>query len=208
MRALYFIPLLACHEFNLNAEDAATGASDTGAEEFDTDGGSDTANSDNEPYVAVWYSIAARLNILDGYAGLSDAEVRFALGDAGLARQDCAPLDLSGLSIVETPTSGQYHQWNLTVPADTGCDAEGLVLPDSVGIGIGPLDPEVRAQLGTVGLDSEADSLWGAYFAPDAGSFVAFGYAIGAENASASGPPPDGTYLLEPLLLQRVPAAE
>jgi hypothetical protein len=102
-----------------------------------------------------------------------------------------------------------YAWWTFSVPDGGNCGDAEVVAPASLGMGIGPLDPEVRARLGTVDLDGEADQLWGGWLAAEEGEPSAFGYAQPSTGGiSADAPPPDGTYTLEPLLLHPLPLAE
>lgn len=204
MPILLFLAASGCTDFALEAAEGATGARDTGTGEA-ADGGADSANDDADNYVAAWYTLAASLQIAEGIPTTNGAIVRFVLGDAALVRQDCAPLELVSLVVTDPPAETFYAQWSLDVPAETGCVATDLALPLTLGIALGPLDPEVRAQLGTVGLDQEASHLWGASFSADGGALLPFGYASAAIDADASVAPTDGTYVLEPLLLQPVP---
>ena len=198
----------ACADFSLEADNSGFGGSDTGKDQAEDGDGTDTAGSDSDNYVAAWYTLGATLAITGGLPATDGAEVRFVLGDSSLNRQDCDPLDTTTLLVVDPPVEGTFAQWSLTVPTETGCAARELVLPSALSIAITPLDPEVRAQLGSVELEDQAPHLWGASFAADGGEFHAFGYAEGAADADASVAPPDGTYVMEPLLLQPVPVAE
>lgn len=196
-----------CAENNLAAMDAATGASDSGNSESD-DGTNDTGEADNSDYEAAWYTVGATLAISGGVATAAGSGVHFVLGDTDLVRLDCDELVLDTLETVEPPTEPYYAQWSLTVPADDGCGGVNATLPSSLSIAMGPLDPEVRAQLGTVGLDQESAHLYGAFFAANGGTIVPFGYAQGAIETDASAAPADGNYVLEPLLLQPVTSSQ
>lgn len=196
-----------CEDFSLEqALDNASGAADTAA----SDDGDETDDSGgaSDAFIAAWYTFAARFDIVGGEPTTDNASVRFVLGDAALVRQDCDDLDLASLVVADPPASGFYAQWTLTVPADVGCSAEPFETPATVSLAIGPLDPEVRAQLGTVGLDQEASHLWGASFSADGSALAPFAYVQGAADADASSALVDGTYVVEPLLLQPVAAAE
>jgi hypothetical protein len=206
--ALFGPTLLACEDFALEASKATDGAADT-AGGGDADNGADSGKPEDGPtYEAAWYSVEGSASVADGTAALEGFELRFALADVDLVRLDCDFLSLSDLAVSETPPEGMYAWWTFTVPANPGCEAENLQLPESLGVGLGPLDPEVRARLGTVDKDGVADELWGAWFSANNEDPVAFGYAEGTLGGPADVAPPDDSYALVPLLLQPVPASE
>ncbi len=186
----------------LSAKEAGDATADTASDdENDADADADTDTDADTDYIAEWYSLAAAASVDAGVAAA--LEPRFVIGSTELERRDCeamAPADLAATA----PTSESiYTYWTFTVPAHNGC--EGVTgTPARLGIGIGVLDPEVRARLGTVDLDGQADELWGAWLVADDNEPFPFGYAQGAGGVVADGPPPDGSYTLEPLLLLRL----
>lgn len=207
MFIFYILGFTGCTDSALSATEGATDASDTAGSDSD-DSTNDTAAEDNSDYEAAWFTLGATLTISGGIATAAGSSVHFVLGDPDLVRLDCDDLALDTLATVEPPTEPYYAQWSLTVPADDGCGGVNATLPASLSIAMGELDPEVRAQLGTVGLDQEASHLYGAFFGADGGPFLPFGYAQGAADADASAAPTDGSYVMEPLLLQPVTPAE
>lgn len=178
-------------ENDLTPEDADSGVLD------------DTA----APEVPTWYVVRAALSIEGGLAVPTGAEVTVDIVDADLERVNCSfSLAIDALDAApESPGEGVW--WELPVDAPNDACA---ALPASLILGVGALPSDVRARLGSVGLDDVADSLYGAWILPDgAESPSAFGYAgtaadLAGDDAAAL-PPPDGAYTLSPLFLLALP---
>lgn len=169
---------------------------------------SDTAGSDSVP--PAWYALDASLAIVDG-APVSDAAV-VALTVVGedLTTVLCdVPLGVEGVVEGEPDTKAQAQLavwWRIPVdPLEPSC----ADLPATLDVGVGELLPDVRAQLGTVGLDGVADALYGAYLRADDGPVWTFGWAgtdsDRAGDSEATLPPPDGQYTLSSLFLVPLP---
>ncbi len=207
MRLVLLLAVAACAEFDVASTKDGSGSSDTAS----SDGGDADADADaddtNEAFEAAAFSVAATLPVRGGEAVADGGSVWFVLASSSTERLDCAALDATSLAAAEPPTSSIYAYWTLTVPADTGCEGDP-VLPATLGLGIGELDPEVRARLGTVDRDGEADMLWGAWVVADGGAPFGFGYAEAGGGVLAGDPPPDGDYALEPLLIMRLSETE
>ncbi len=204
-----FVPLLiacGCTDMALNAKEAADATSDSGtSDEADADTDADTDADADSDFIPEWYSLAAVATVDGGVAG--SLEPRFVIGSSDLERRDCGVMAPSDLAATAPSSESIYTYWTFTVPTDNGCDGVAGT-PARLGVGIGVLDPEVRARLGTVDLDGVADELWGAWLIADDNVPFPFGYAQGAGGAPADGPPPDGSYTLEPLLLLRLSETE
>jgi hypothetical protein len=203
-----FVLLAACDAENLlAAEDESDATSDTGTA---YDGGVDSADEDSESdqVEAVFYSVGATLRVADGAASTEDAEVSLALAGAEQEDAGCAvPLEVGDLAVAEA-RDGVLAAWTLpVVPIDETCGVTGF--PGTLDLGLGALDPEVRARLGAAGVTLPAESLFGAYLGVDGGDLLAIGYATdGVTDEAADAGLRDGLYELWPLLLVRLPAAE
>ncbi|GDX78490.1 hypothetical protein LBMAG42_03010 [Deltaproteobacteria bacterium] len=209
----FLIPMLAlgalgCTDSALSTDFAGNG-SDTAAEADSNDSGQDEDSADELP-TAAWYSLQGTVAIRDGAAAAEGLSLHFVLADAALNAWDCAEMEVSSLQVVDPPPPDlgvELHAWwTLTVPQDTSCRETGL--PLELGFGIGELSPEVRARLGTVDLEDAAERLYGAWMVADGAEPFPFGYAEGAAVESTDGPPPDGVYALEPLLVVALPPEE
>ena len=194
-----------CADFSLEAT-RGSGGSDTGV-----NGAADSANETDtggeDSFEASWYTLTAHVRIDGGQASVEDAEVHLAVSDGAGGRYDCDSLDLATLAAASAPASETplYAWWTLSLPADPGCPAG--TYPTTLGFGIGALDPEVRARLGTEVPTPDATKVWGAWFSANGGELFAFGYAAGTGDVAADGPPPDGEYDLNPLLLVALPSS-
>ncbi len=172
-------------------------------------GDTDAADSADEAAPPVWYSFAATLSVADGQAVVDDAEGRLVLASADLTRSDCEALPASAVSVAEVPAVEEdlYVWWEFTLPVTGECAVAGL--PQRLGVGIGALDPEVRARLGPAGLNEKVDLLYGAWLSDDGGETVfPFGYAEGGLETEANAPPTDDRFELVPLLLLALPPVE
>lgn len=178
---------------------------DTGVEDTVTDSQEvdDTAPATSP----AWYVVRADLAVAGGAPVAEGAVVSIDVVDADLERTDCVvELDPAGLrAVTVTVAEPGSLWWELpVVPVAESC----ATLPSTLTLGLGSLDPDVRARLGAVQLDTVADSLFGAYLLLD-GAATAYGYA-GTESDLAGDnpallPPPDGRYRLAPLYLAPLP---
>ncbi len=191
---------LACTDAELAlAPGDAAGADNENA---DTDTQFDTGDTDEDrPLVPAWYSLAAELSVAGGDADLPGAEVWLVLADADLEREDCR-LAVDPLVEGTPPVGGPalLAWWEL--PVDAACVPEGA--PARLGFGVGELSPEVRARLGTVEREDDADTLYGAWLVADGAEAFPFGYAESAGGYDDAAVP-DGSLRLEPLLLVELP---
>jgi hypothetical protein len=182
------------------------GSFDPEAADNGTEDTSFVAPEDTGPEtVPAFYAVSATLTVLAGLPTTDGAEVTLEVVDADLQRTDCTvPLDTTGI-VAGTSSAGVPLWWELPVVADDAC----ATLPESISLGIGTLDADVRARLGTVDHEDVADSLYGAYLRVEGGEVWAFGYAGTdadlAGDAPAEDPPGDGTYALAPLYLAELP---
>lgn len=212
MRLLLLLGFGGCASFeNINADGApeSSGAADTATATAPTDTteNNDTTDTDRDPEPA-WFALRAVVSVLGGVPVATPAEAELTVVDADLETVICTvPLDVGGL--VGGPasvTEGVHLWWTLPVtPKDTGC----APLPATVRVGVGELVPDLRAQLGAVGLDDASAALYGAFAEVDAGGVSAFGVAGTAGGFDGEGaatvPVPDGAYTVQPLFLLPLP---
>jgi hypothetical protein len=159
------------------------------------------------PTAPAWYVVRAALAVIDGLPSAAGASITVDIVDEDLDRVDCS-VDLDAALVVAGPAadSSEPLWWEVPVsPATAPC----APIPDTLALGVGALEPDIRARLGTVGVDDVADSLYGAYLRADAGETSTYGYA-GTETDRqgddvATLPPPDGVYQLAPLYLLPLP---
>lgn len=192
-----------------NDVDDTAGASDTGWDSGDSgEDASDTAAQ----LVPTWYTVEGRLPVTGGVAVTEGAELQLVVVDADATSTVCVvPLDLAELRAGTPPAEGVTLWWELpVVQFDDSC-AEGL--PGSLGVGIGEMGADVLAELGSAGLESDAERLYGAYVKAGEEPVYIYGWAApgdpyaDAELPPVSDPPPDGLYELGPLYLLRLSAA-
>lgn len=156
-----------------------------------------------------WFAPRAVVDVVSGVPALSQLSI--AIVDADLQTQLCSivvPAESGAVGVSPDPAAALWI--DVQVPSsDTDCAPP----PALLGLGIGELPGDVRAQLGPSGLGDAEGSLYGAYArAPndDTEAVAAFGYAGTADNLAGQGsgalPPPDGQYVLNPLFLLRLPA--
>lgn len=201
MFALLF-SLFSCADFSLAAKNEATdGAGNDTAREGDADTATDAAED------AVWYAPAAFLSVVAGQAVTDGASVRLRLARADRTDIHCdLDLSVSGLAVATSPDPAIAFWWELPITGSGTSDCARITLPAKLGLGVGPLDPEVRARLGTVDREDEADGLSGAFARIDSGDVVAIGYAAPEDTSiEATNPPADGDYDLEPVFLLPAP---
>lgn len=193
--------LVACASSSLKGSaDSALDVSDTGADDS-SDG--DTA----APPEPSWFTVRAVIDVTAGVPSLSQLSV--IVVDVDMTTVVCELAQDPALAVVGTPPDADVASW--LVETLTPGDADCAELPSPLGIGIGTLPADVRAQLGPSGLDDVADSLFGAYVrAPEADTedLAAFGYAgttddLAGDDAAVL-PPPDGQYVLNPLFLLKL----
>lgn len=157
-----------------------------------------------DPATPAWYAVNAVVALSSGVPDPSTATLEVEVVDEDLVRIDCTvALDPSVLGGAEPPSDQIYTWWTLAVtPLEDPC----TTLPTTIELGLGTLDPEVRARLGSVDLDDAADRLWGTWMRVDGGDLWATGYATAASDPdTATMPPPDDTYTLVPLFLVPLP---
>lgn len=204
MKCLPLFLLLGCSESNLFAQEGATGGENDAGEDTAADAAEDTDSEDLEP--AVWYTLEATLRIDAGAASLDGAEGRLVLAGAELDRRDCSYLAEGAITVGSIPAVEERIDawWEFDISTVADCAYPGL--PKRLGVGIGALDAEVRARLGTVDQEDAADRLQGAWLSNDGGVTVfPFGYAEAGSAEVADVPAADGLYALVPLLLLAIP---
>lgn len=207
MMCLSVCLLAACSEdglFTVDGAGAENGADSASAEHAGANG-LDTGYAGP----AVWYTFAASLPIVEGAPSLEGATGRVVLADGELDRRDCAPVASTAITVGEVPEVDEtlFVWWQFDLTELGECATPGL--PSRLGVGIGALDAEVRARLGTVDRENDADKLYGAWLSTDDGlSVFPFGYADAGSVDAATAPAPDGTYELVPLLLLPLPPTE
>lgn len=211
MRLLLLTTLLAtgCSEAALKAEDA--GGTDGDMQDDTGSGGGDDSDTgvDTTPGLeAGWYTVRASFDVREGAATVGDASIEVLVIATDRASIVCTlPLNLVTLAVVESPDPEVAPLWwEVDVaPTESAC----ATLPGRLGLGVGALAADVRAQLGRDGLEAVAESLYGAYITADGGSLAAYGWAATKEglagDTAATLPPPDGTYQLEPVYLLPLP---
>lgn len=192
-------PLAGCADYALENKSSEDAESDEGGDVGDSD---DADTGLEEPVPDGWfpdatYGLAAGVPVADG-ASLSVVYADSTSGDIACS----AALDPAGLVAGESPDEAIWAWWEGPVTTlDSACEG----LPDTLGLGIGELHPDVRARVGADGLDDVADSLFGAYVRVNGEDLWAFGYAGTAADLAgddpAASPPPDGTYTLTALYL-------
>lgn len=205
--------LLGCADYAFK-EGAPTSAFDTAQEDGSADSADVPDTAADDAFEATWLTLDAVARVEGALAVADGAVARFTLADADLAARECDPVIGEGFApntppVLDGDASLQVW-WSMDAATDSGCtkwDYSG-----AIGFGIGTLDPEVRARLGTVNLEDEADTLLGAWFslgtATGSGPYVApfpFGYARRSDGTPGDGTLGDGEYTLTPLLLVAVP---
>ncbi len=204
MKCLPLFLLLGCSESNLFAQEGATGGENDAGGDTAADAAEDADSEDLGP--AVWYTLEATLRIAAGAASLDGAEGRLVLAGAELDRRDCSYLAAGAIAVGSIPAVEERIDawWEFDISTVADCAYPGL--PKRLGVGIGALDPEVRARLGTVDQEDAADRLQGGWLSNDGGVTVfPFGYADAGSEEVADVPAADGLYALVPLLLLAIP---
>lgn len=187
--------------------DSALNANKGAVEDPTFSGDTAVTDGDSAPTTfPAWYAVSAELTVAKGVATVDAASVTMEVVDSDLEGVSCL-VELSTDELVAGAPNqyGVELWWDLPVSATDSC----AVLPVSLSLGIGALDSDVRARLGTAELEDVADSLYGAYLRADGGDVWSFGYAGTAADLAGDGvaelPPPDGAYLLAPLYLAALP---
>lgn len=193
----------------VNDADDTAGAADSAPDTGDT--GEDASDS-GIALVPTWYTVEGRLPVVGGVGVTKGAEIVLVVVDADASTVVCeVPLDLTGLQVGTPPVEGVALWWELPVVGFADTCAEGL--PGSLGLGIGDMGADVLAELGSAGLESDAEHLYGAYVQAGEEPVYIYGWAApgdpysDAELPPVSDPPPDGLYELGPLYLLRLSAA-
>lgn len=186
----------------------AKGAPDSFTGTDYTDTGGSVGDSADAPQPA-WFAPRAVVEVAGGVPALT--QLSLAIVDADLQTVICTIVVPADAGVAGTSPDPAASLWlDVTVPASaTDCTPP----PATLGLGIGELPGDVRAQLGPSGLGGAEGSLYGAYaraLDDDTVEVSAFGYAGTPEDLAGQGtgalPPPDGTYTLNPLFLLRLPA--
>lgn len=205
--------LSACTDYAVK-DGAPTSAFDTAQEDGASDSGDVQDTAPDDTFEATWLTLGAVARVEGALAVADGAVANFTLADADLAARTCDPVVGEGFVPSTPPSLGEDASlqvwWSMEAVTASGCtkwDYSG-----AIGFGIGTLDPEVRARLGTVDLEAEADTLLGAWFslgsATGSGPYIApfpFGYARLSDGTAGDGLLADGEYTLTPLLLVAVP---
>lgn len=191
--------LAGCADYALEKGAPQDAEADEGGDADDSDH-ADTGSDEAAPNG--WYPDAT-FGLVSGGPVADGASITVVYGDSASGDVTCvASLDPSPLVAGDPPDETIWAWWEGPVTTlDTACDGQ----PDTLGLGIGELHPDVRARLGAAGLDDVADSLFGAFVRVNGEDLWAFGYAgtdadLGGDDAAAN-PPPDGTYTLSALYL-------
>lgn len=206
----HFLPTLllllsGCSEQNLTKGtfNDTGDAADTGG----GDGSNDSAEDTGPDTLPASYTVEASLVIQEGVAVTEGAAVSaLVIGDDGATVLCTVPLEAAGVVVDEAPDPDIGAWWAVEVePVDSSC----APLPRTLHLGIGVMAPDVLAQLGAVGMDAYAASLFGAYIAGEDGTVYVYGWAGTEADASGDDPAalplPDGVYGLHPLYLLPLP---
>jgi len=189
--------------------DSGGGGSTDESGDGSADGGVDSGASE---LAVSWWTLSASLVVLAEDPGevdpaLSVLEVRL-FDEAGV--EQCA--STATLDVARTarslPDPAVYGWWELTPGAWTGtCDAAQLAEQADPGLelGVGVLDPEIKAQMGAAGLgDAGVETLNGAYVSLDGGDTLwVYGVAglpdafSGAAGPATETPIPSGTWAIQ-----------
>ena len=198
--------IAGCASYDASKE--ASGAADSAASDATGTTPVDSDSGDSESDTAVppdpaWFAMDATVTVVGGVAVSAPATALVTVVGADLETVLCeVELDTAGVTPGPAAVGGVWLWWTLEVhPVDRAC----AVLPTTVALGLGALLPDVRAQLGAVGLDGASGSLYGAYLTVDDTSPVSFGVGGTTDGyggvGEASEPIPDGLYTLRTLFL-------
>jgi hypothetical protein len=190
-----------------SAENSLKSAGEAGDFAGDTGGvGVGVDDSADAPQPA-WFAPRAVVGVVEGVPVLRQLSLQIVDVDLQTVICQIAVPAESGLA-ASSPDLAAALWLDVTIaPQDGDC----AVPPATLGLGIGEIPGDVRAQLGPSGLSDVADSIYGAFSRSpnDATTEVAaFGYAGTPEDLAGDGaatlPPPDGEYVLNPLFLSRL----
>lgn len=216
MQTLVMISLVlaaGCADYNAALAPGGAKADDTSNADIGGDTGDVEDTAPDDAFVPAWVTFAAEVTVSGGVAAAEPTAANFLLADEAGEHATCDPLSPADFALAEPPlltdTDAASAWWSAASISASGCRAWAFTGP--VAFGIGPLDPNVRAYLGTVDLEDQADELFGAWFAFGADGAAtatpfAFGYAQVADRVETGGALPDGTYTLSPLLVVAIPA--
>ncbi|MDP2307641.1 MAG: hypothetical protein Q8P18_16580 [Pseudomonadota bacterium] len=205
MHLLPLVLLVGCADYDLSAGDYAK--DDTaGATDADDSAVDDSADTE-EATDPAWYVVRADLTVAGGVATPDAASISVEIIDADLERISCVvAVSPDQVTAAEAEPDSETVWWAVPVRS---ANAPCATLPDTLLLGVGPLHPDARARLGSVGHDAIADSLFGAWLQADGGDITVFGYAGTASDLlgddTAVLPPPDGLYRLAPLYVVPLP---
>ena len=198
--------LLACSSQDMalaSAADTSSGADDA------LDTGDTTADDDTD---AMWWKCSANLHLSEGAIDLDHTLLSVSFFDSEMKEMCLVEASATKADAVdETVDPALLALWEF-VPGDwTGdCESETLSgqLPSSIQLGVGALDDEIVAVMGTSDLvsDGAESSLNGAYASIDGGTTL-WVYGLAGTLAAYDGlgatqtetPLDDGMWLLRPL---------
>lgn len=169
-------------------------------------GGTSTSQTDTAVSAPAWYALRGTLVVAGGLPVAEGSALEVEIVDADLTTVSCSAQVEAAAIVPVADNSGPLAAWWV---ADLSALELCAAVPTSIGVGIGELVPDVRARLGSVGLDDVADALFGAWSAEGGGAPLSFGYA--ATEADLTGddvaalPAPDGVYGVESLYLSALP---
>ena len=161
----------------IGAKSSDSGSIDSGLNDGSADGGPDSGDTASPDAGVRWYKLGATL-VVTGEEGdaltLEGSSLTVELFDADLASLCLASAPLTGAMPARlSPDPAILAWWTLTPGAWEGTcgaiDLAGAINP-GLEIGVGALDPEIRAVMEAAGIDAAgAESLNGAYVSPDGG---------------------------------------
>ena len=186
--------LLACSDMAFQGGD--NGAQDGAADD------TGTAGSTHDESKPTYWTLGASLEVEAGLPRASESSVSIALLDPDSAVLCSVEIPLTSVGSKPPPDDAIYAWWSLAFEPDDHCDAD----VDTVLVGIGEMNSDVEAGMGSIGYDAAiASGCNGAYFGLDSKTQWAFGIAglgecFDGAGDDADGPPiPDGTWLVKPL---------
>ena len=186
--------LLACRDMAFQSD--GNGAEDGAGDD------SGTVGPTNDAAKPTYWTLGASLEVEAGLPRASESSVSIERRDADSEILCSVEIPLTSVGSKPPPDDAIYAWWSLAFEPDDHCDAE----VDTVLLGIGEMNDDVEAGMGSIGYDAAiASGCNGAYFGPDATTQWAFGIA-GLEDCFAGGgddidgpPIPDGTWIVKPL---------
>jgi hypothetical protein len=204
---LLLVALVAGCSAEMEAALSATDVAESDGEGSDTGGGDADSGLLADP---VWWKLGGTLLVAtDGSVDPEGSTLDLQLMDVdGVSLCDEALLLSGGGEALAVPHESVYGWWRLeAAPPEGSCASWPSPVPSPVLLGVGAMDPDVYALLGTLGLpEGAADDLNGAYASIDQGStlwvYGAAGMAAafdGDGTAAGEVPVQDGPWMLEPL---------